>query len=75
MSSAVLPFISSAEEAARELPLPPIAFFLIAFSLFLVLLGATWMFKGTAYKHQQHRAAPPGHDDHGHSAIDQGTHH
>ena len=40
----------AAEEAARELPMPVIAFFIIAFVVFLLLLGVTWSFKNTAAK-------------------------
>jgi hypothetical protein len=40
----------AAEEAAHELPMPVIAFFIIAFCVFLLLLGITWSFKNTAAK-------------------------
>ncbi|MCU1536408.1 MAG: hypothetical protein JWP82_759 [Humibacillus sp.] len=40
----------AAEEAARELPMPVIAFFIIAFAVFMLLLGITWSFKNTAAK-------------------------
>ena len=40
------------EEATRELPMPVIAYFLITFALFLLLLGVTWSFRNTAYKVQ-----------------------
>ncbi len=46
------------EEAARELPMPVIAYFLITFALFLLLLGVTWSFRNTAYKVQSPRPAP-----------------
>ena len=46
------------EEATRELPMPVIAYFLITFALFLLLLGVTWSFRNTAYKVQSPRPAP-----------------
>lgn len=54
----VLTLASEGEEATRELPMPVIAFFLITFALFVVLLGVTWSFRNTAYKVQPPRPAP-----------------
>lgn len=73
--STVISSLAQAEEASHSLPMPPIAYFLVAFGLFLLLLAATWAFRNNAYKYQQNRTAAPGHDEHGHSAIEQGTHH
>jgi len=55
MSDRVLALVTEGEEAARELPMPVIAYFLITFALFLVLLGVTWSFRNTAYKVQAPR--------------------
>lgn len=54
MSAHVLS-LAAAEEATRELPMPLIAFFLITFALFVLLLGITWSFRNTAYKVQAPR--------------------
>jgi len=45
--------LASAETAARELPIPPWAFGVIAFGSFLVLLGVLWSFRNTAAKHDR----------------------
>ncbi len=37
-------------QAKRALPMSPILYFLIAFALFVVLLGVTWSFRGAANK-------------------------
>ena len=55
MSDRVLALVAEGEEAARELPMPVIAYFLITFALFLVALGVTWSFRNTAYKVQSPR--------------------
>ncbi|MEO7061102.1 MAG: hypothetical protein ABI083_15375 [Lapillicoccus sp.] len=46
------PFLSvlAQAEAARELPMPPYAFALIAFGAFLLGLGVLWSFRNTAAK-------------------------
>lgn len=54
----VITLASQGQEATRELPMPVIAFFLITFVLFLLLLGVTWSFRNTAYKVQPPRPAP-----------------
>ena len=59
MSDRVLALVAEGEGAARELPLPVIAYFLITFALFLVALGVTWSFRNTAYKVQAPRPARP----------------
>ena len=56
MSDRVLALVTEGEEAARELPMPVIAYFFITFALFLVALAVTWSFRNTAYKVQS--AAP-----------------
>jgi hypothetical protein len=58
MSDRVLALVTEGEEAARELPMPVIAYFLIAFSVFLVLLAITWSFRNTAAKLGSPRRAP-----------------
>jgi hypothetical protein len=55
MSDRVLALAAEGEAAARELPLPVIAYFLITFTLFLVALAVTWSFRNTAYKVQAPR--------------------
>jgi len=63
MSQRVNALVAATEEATRELPMPVIAYFIIAFLAFVVLLGITWSFRNTAAKvGQQHRApgARPG---------------
>jgi hypothetical protein len=58
MSDRVLALVAEGEEAARELPMPVIAYFLIAFAVFLVLLGVTWSFRNTSAKLGSPRRAP-----------------
>ena len=72
MSDRVLALVAEGEGAARELPLPVIAYFLITFALFLVALGVTWSFRNTAYKVQSRRR---GEGTHGSSSGPHGTHH
>ena len=45
-----LSLVAVAEEHTRELPMPPLAFGVLAFCAFLVLLGVLWAFRGTAQK-------------------------
>ncbi|HET7397970.1 MAG TPA: hypothetical protein VFJ94_05550 [Intrasporangium sp.] len=61
MSDRVLSAVPAAEEAVRELPMPPIAFFLIAFGLFTALLLVTWSFRNTAYKVRPRGQGQAGH--------------
>ncbi len=73
MSDRVLTAVLAAEEATRELPMAPIAYFIIAFSLFLLALAVTWSFRNTAHKvqHQAH----DNHTWHAHSSFEtDGTH-
>ncbi len=73
MSDRVLTAVVAAEEATRELPMAPIAYFIIAFSLFLLALGVTWSFRNTAHKitHQAQDSQPW----HAHSSFEtDGTH-
>jgi hypothetical protein len=72
MSDRVLALVTEGEEAARELPMPVIAYFFITFALFLVALGITWTFRNTAYKVQPRRRA--GQDTH-HPSGSGGAHH
>ncbi|WP_404392896.1 hypothetical protein [Humibacillus xanthopallidus] len=71
MSQRVSALVAATEEATRELPMPVIAYFIIAFVSFIVLLGITWSFRNTAAKVGQPRRAPgapgtgqPGSADH-----------
>jgi hypothetical protein len=66
MSDRVLTLVAQGEEATRELPMPPIAYFIITFALFLVALGVTWSFRNTAHKIQ----APTHVDAHGRIQIE-----
>ena len=50
MSDRVIALVAETEEAARELPMPVIAYFFIVFALFLVALGITWTFRNTGKK-------------------------
>ncbi len=52
MSDRALSALPAAAEVARQLPMPAIAFFLIAFGIFVALLLVTWSFRNTAYKVQ-----------------------
>ena len=74
MSDRVLALVAEGEGAARELPLPVIAYFLITFALFLVALGVTWSFRNTAYKVQAPRPARP-EGTHGSSSGSDVAHH
>jgi hypothetical protein len=75
MSDRVLALVTEGEEAARELPMPVIAYFFITFSLFLLALAVTWSFRNTAYKVQAPRPARPTEGTHGSSSGPDGTHH
>ena len=78
MSDRVQSVLSLAsEEATRELPMPVIAFFLITFALFLLLLGVTWSFRNTAYKVQAPRPAaqPQGQQTPGTAVSPDGSQH
>ena len=72
MSDRVFALVAEGEEAARELPMPVIAYFIITFSLFLVALAVTWTFRNTSYKVQPRRRG--GQDVHHPSGSD-GAHH
>ncbi|MEO7753445.1 MAG: hypothetical protein ABIS35_08540 [Terracoccus sp.] len=50
MSDRVLSVIAAGEEAVTELPMPAIAYFIIAFGLFVVALAVTWSFRNTHHK-------------------------
>jgi hypothetical protein len=72
MSDRVLALVTEGEEAARELPMPVIAYFFITFALFLVALAVTWSFRNTAYKVQAPRR---GEGTHGPASGPDGAHH
>ncbi|HET9020509.1 MAG TPA: hypothetical protein VFN34_01385 [Ornithinibacter sp.] len=70
--------VAQAEEAVRELPVPPWLVGVMALLTFAFLLGVTWSFRGTAQKYARpdleggrHGAARPGPD---HSAADDAPH-
>ena len=48
MSMTVARFLSEELPTARELPMPPWLFAVIAITAFVFLLGVTWSFRGTA---------------------------
>ncbi len=50
MSDRVLSVLAAGEEAVTELPMPAIAYFIIAFGLFVVALAVTWSFRNTHHK-------------------------
>ena len=54
MSMTVTRFLSEELPTARELPMPPWLFGVLALVAFAFLLGVTWSFRGTAQKY-----APP----------------
>ena len=58
MSQRVSALVAATEEATRELPMPVIAYFIIAFVVFLLLLGVTWSFRNTAAKLGSPRRSP-----------------
>ena len=62
MSTSLLNLFAAAEEHHRDMPMPPLAFGLIALVGFFLALGVLWSFRGTASK-----IAGPGeaHDQHG----------
>ena len=60
MSASVLPVLIHAEEATRELPMNPVMYAVIAFAIFLLLLGFLWSFRGTAYKVRDRHSKPGG---------------
>ena len=51
MSMTVARFLGEELPTARELPMPPWLFGLIALTAFAFLLGVTWSFRGTAQKY------------------------
>ena len=42
--------VAAEAEVVRELPMPPVMFFVIVFALFLAALGVLWTFRNTAHK-------------------------
>jgi hypothetical protein len=59
-------------ETSVPLIMPPIAFALIAFGIFLLLGVVTWTYRDVANRHA-HKAATSYHDDHEHGSA--GPHH
>ena len=59
-------FLIAAEEAHRELPIPPWMIGVLAVLAFAFLLGVTWSFRGT-----HHKYAPPAHRGQGESEHDE----
>ncbi len=50
MSSSLGHLFAAAEEAHRELPMPPVAFGVVALAAFGFGLVVLWAFRGTAHK-------------------------
>jgi hypothetical protein len=78
MSDRVFALVAEGEEAARELPMPVLAYFFIVFAIFLVLLGITWTFRNTAYKVRRPSVQDPRHPggaDRAHPGAHDGAHH
>lgn len=86
MSSSLPHLFAAAEETTRELPMPPLAFGVIAMLAFLALLGILWGFRGTAQTiatrghHGQtgHHGQSGDHGAHGHDGVHgdhPGSHH
>lgn len=63
MSLTLASVFTAAEEAHRELPMPAIAYGILALAAFGVLLALLWSFRGTAQKVRSPQAG--GHDAHG----------
>lgn len=71
--SHLLALIAAEEETLRELPMPPVAYGLLALAGFGLLLAVLWSFRGTAQKIrdvEQTVASNPQH-----APRDHGTHH
>jgi hypothetical protein len=68
MSSSLPSLFVAAEEVHRELPMPAVAYGLIALASFAVLLGILWSFRGTAQK----VAGGHAHDGAGHHVAGHG---
>ncbi len=64
--------VHSAVHAETKVPLimPPIAFALIAFGIFLLFGVVTWTYRDVANRHA-HKAATTYHDDHEHGSAGQ----
>ena len=73
---------AAAEEAARELPMPPWVFGAIALLGLAFLLGVTWSFRGTAQKYarpdlegERHDATATGPDHAGRGSAEEDSPH
>jgi hypothetical protein len=60
MSSSLSNLFAAVEEQHRQMPMPPVAYGILALAAFGALLGVLWFFRGTAQKyaggHAQGRA-------------------
>jgi hypothetical protein len=66
---------AAAEEPPHQLPMAPLAFGVLAFVGFLLLLGVLWFFRGTAAKIAAGNPHVHGHDAHDARSDHQGGHH
>ena len=63
MSATVIPALLSglpAEEVVRELPMPDWLYGVLAFVVFLLVMGITWAFRNTAARAPRRRAGQTG---------------
>lgn len=71
--SHMLALIAAEEETLRELPMPPVAYGLLALVGFGLLLAILWSFRGTAQKIRD--VGQTAADNPSHAPGDHGTHH
>jgi hypothetical protein len=65
LAAFVVPVLAGEEERHRQLPMPAPLYGILFLLGFLLLLGLTWAFRGTAYKIRDRYSRPVGD---GHSA-------
>ncbi len=63
MTSSLISLAAQEAEHGAELPIPPIAFGLIAFACFLILLAFVWSFRNTAADHRPKSGGEHGQDE------------
>ena len=74
MTERVAQFVLEGEEHARTLPMPAVAYGIVAFAVFLLALGVLWSFRNTAAKIPTSGATGHG-DGHGGEVDVHGGHH
>ncbi|MGV1007466.1 MAG: hypothetical protein ACOYBY_02520 [Dermatophilaceae bacterium] len=60
LAALVVPVLASEEETHRQLPMPAPLYGILFLLGFLLLLGLTWAFRGTAYKVRDRYSRPAG---------------